>query len=409
MCRQHVRPPVTLASSCEVRLIVVLALACLTGRSLLAQYEVGPSDRERYERYMTRENWSTLKCQVNHWPPRLDYAFRFQAGYYVDLPLKQYSGEKNVLRILTRITAEGEGGESKDLIQQFTLPPVPEKTRAVMGVDGGFMVGEGRFRVELLLSDNHGRACRAHWTFNASRNHEEKNVKVALAPGEVKALNRLRWSDALPPEPGAPKLTVMLDATPLNPDSPKLHYFDRMLLLNSLVSLMQHVHYSEVHIVAFNLDQQRILFDDANFDDSGFRRLSHLLNNLELASTSVSVLADSTGHLRLLARLVNGEATAAAPSRAVIFLGPASRIQDRFPVSMVEQAAARPPVYYLEYHPFWIRNADFADVLRNLTQACQGKTFRIHSPGELATAIEVLNRALEQSRGPASPSASAGR
>lgn len=190
----------------------------------------------------------------------------------------------------------------------------------------------------------------------------------------------------------------MLDATPLDQRAPKLHYFDRMLLLNSLVSLMQRVHYSEIHVVAFNLDQQRILFDEPDFGESAFRRLGHALNDLQLATTNVQVLSDPAGHLRLLAQLINAEAKAATPSRAVIFLGPVSRIQDRFPAAMLEHASAMPPVYYLEYHPFWVRDGEFADVLRNLTQACQGKTFRIHSPGELASAIEVLNRDFSQNR-----------
>jgi hypothetical protein len=393
----NIRLPIRPAHSCAIRLGALVVLGAFTGPPVLfAQYEVGPADSERFERYLTRQEWTSLSCQVNHWPARLDYAFRFQAGYYVELPLKQYSGEKNILRILTRITPVREGEPSKDLIQQFTLPPVPDKTRAVLGVDGGFMVGEGRFLVELLLADNNGRACRAHWTFTASRSHEEKRVQVAIEPGKVEALNRLRWRDALPPEMGAPKLTVMLDATPLDPTSPKLHYFDRVLLLNSLVSMMQHVHYSAVHVVAFNLDQQRIIFDQADFDDEAFRRLSRLLNDLELAAVNVHVLSDPGGHLRMLAKLMNTEATAVAPSRAVIILGPASRLQDRFPAAMLEHPTALPPVYYFEYHPFWVRNADFADVLFNLAQTCEGKTFHIHSPGELATAIEVLNRALAQ-------------
>lgn len=385
----------------------LLTLCVFLTAGLKAQYEVGPQDRARFERNLNRDDWTTLNCQVNHWPARLDYAFRFQAGYYLELPLKQYSGEKNVLRILTRITPERVGAPSKDLIQQFTLPPVPEKTRAVLGVDGGFMVGEGLFRVELLLADNHGRACRSHWKFTVARSREERRVQVALEPGEVEALNRLRWSDALPPEPSAPKLTVMLDATPLDPTSPKLHYFDRVLLLNSLVSMMQHVHYSDVHVVAFNLDQQRVLFDEANFNDEAFRRLSRILNDLELASVNVHVLSNPEGHLRMLARLMAAEATAESPSRAVIILGPSSRLQERFPAGILEHSETLPPVYYFEYHPFWIRNADFADVLRNMTQACEGKTFRIHSPGELATAIEALNRALSTNR--AASAAGAGR
>ena len=54
-----------------------------------------------------------------------------------------------------------------------------------------------------------------------------------------------------------------------------------------------------------------------------------------------------------------------------------------------------PHVFYFEYHPYWGRGPEFADVLRNLTKACSGKAFSIHSPAELSDAIEVFARTLD--------------
>ena len=48
-----------------------------------------------------------------------------------------------------------------------------------------------------------------------------------------------------------------------------------------------------------------------------------------------------------------------------------------------------------EYKPYWYRNGDFPDVVYHAIRALSGKTFRIHSPSDFATAVQALRAALD--------------
>jgi hypothetical protein len=45
-----------------------------------------------------------LRCEVTPVQPTLDFRFRFQAGYSVNVPMEQYLGPKHGWAIFTRVT-----------------------------------------------------------------------------------------------------------------------------------------------------------------------------------------------------------------------------------------------------------------------------------------------------------------
>ena len=79
-----------------------------------------------------------------------------------------------------------------------------------------------------------------------------------------------------------------------------------------------------VHLVAFNLDQQRELFRSDEFDLAAFQELSRALAQTELSSISVKALK-KLGSPEFLVVLANQE-LAAGRSDAIIFLGPNNRM-----------------------------------------------------------------------------------
>ena len=203
----------------------------------------------------------------------------------------------------------------------------------------------------------------------------------------------------LAPDLAAAKLTIFLDATPLNLRSTQLRPFDRILLVNSLISLLARVPHRDVRLVAFNLDQQKVIAEEDHLDEQGFRRLKNKLRDLQLSTVDYKVLEHRKGHVDLLARLMNAEIAAPARSDAIVFVGPASWLGDRFPPDRIERGnGSLPHVVYFEYHPYWGRGPEFPDVLRNLTKVCAGKVFAIHSPAELANALDTFTRALAAAR-----------
>ena len=124
-----------------------------------------------------------LRCEVTPVQPALDFRFRFQAGYSVNVPMEQYLGPKHGWTILTRVTPP-DGKPPAYLIARVHLPDVPP-TKVRIDTFGGFLVGPGRYHVEWALYDDQDRVCRKDWNIEAKLKHGERNVKVYIPPATV--------------------------------------------------------------------------------------------------------------------------------------------------------------------------------------------------------------------------------
>src|SRR3712207_3353729 len=65
-----------------------------------------------------------LDCHVTAMKPHLNYSFRFQTGYLLDVPLRQYQGTGHQIMALLRVTPEHTEREPKYLISSTVLPEV---------------------------------------------------------------------------------------------------------------------------------------------------------------------------------------------------------------------------------------------------------------------------------------------
>jgi hypothetical protein len=187
------------------------------------------------------------------------------------------------------------------------------------------------------------------------------------------------------------RVTVLLDAAPLNPRNPALRAWDRALLLGSLSSLLKQIPCASVRLRAFNLDQQRELFRQDQFDDAGFIKLAESLRTLELGTVSYRVLQQRQGGLDLLLDYANRELIAADPSDAVIILGPRTRYFAEVPRGKLKgRETSNPHFYYFEYFPGYFRGSQFPDALSSLTKRLDGTVYEIFSPGDLARSIQKM-------------------
>src|ERR1700676_2230561 len=107
-------------------------LALLMTSTAAAQYVI---DRPRAERLLAAHAGDRpLHCDVIPVPASLSFSFRFQTGYLVRMPLKQYAGQGHHWNILMRVTPAG-GAEPLYLASYTRLRNVP-KTNA-QGEFGG--------------------------------------------------------------------------------------------------------------------------------------------------------------------------------------------------------------------------------------------------------------------------------
>jgi hypothetical protein len=338
-----------------------------------------------------------LRCEVTPAQPMLDFGFRFQTGYSVNVPMEQYLGPNHSWVIVTRVTPAD--GKVAYLAARVRLPDVPPN-KVKIDTFGGFLVGPGRYHVEWAMFDDQDRVCRKNWNIEAKLKRGERNVKLEIPPGAVGDFSGrgLTWQTH-PRDDSRPfRLTILLHAAPVSPRRTQLRIADRNLLMSTLAALASTVPALPVRLAVFNLDKQRVLYSDDDFKIESLGRVSQALNRMELGAIDYRVLQNPTGHIDLLSDLINRELASPKPSDAVVFLGPASRYLDKIPPPALDAAGAKLHFFYFQYRPLRMRGPLLPDSITNAIGRLKGRIIHIASPADFANAIVQLERAAASAR-----------
>jgi hypothetical protein len=394
------------------RRLLLLGLLCFLSAvpALLGQEPLNASDSETVSRALDDPRArDLLHCSIHPQAPRFDFAFRFEVGYIVWCPLASFGGHDSTILIFARATPDG--GKPMLLGEGYHLPEIdwttkPKDLKQDIQMSGGFAVGEGQYRVEVLVVDNATRRMsRKSWRVRVARRGSQRAAEVAVAPRSVLPLVARPWPITVDTSGKGLRVTVLMDAAPLTRRSPSLRAWDRAFLLGSLSSLLKEIPCASVRLRAFNLAQQREVFREDSFDDAGFRKLHESLRKVELGKVSYQVLQHRRGALEMLVDYANEELTRADPSDVVIFFGPAWAYFTDVPRKMLRQReTAYPHFYYFEYFPFAPRSGQFPDAISSLTKALNGTVYWVYSPGDFARSIQKMLAKLQPApRPPADP------
>jgi hypothetical protein len=416
-------------------LLFAMALSTLLGAQTLTTPE---EIRKALAQVPADETDPWLDCAVAPIKPVLSFGLRLQAGYTFRFRLGQFPGPGHKLTVLTTVTPEGSK-QPIHLIDRLGLPAIP---RSDMDGEsgGGFFVGEGRYQVNWLLFDEQGRKCMNSWGIDARLGRADRAVKLVIPPGSVTELSLgrgpARRADPVPPR----RLTILLDAAPFTfgrSATAMIDSSDQVMLLGALSALVERVPASSVRLVVFNLEQQKELLRRDGFTLESIDEVARTLNELKLGKVDVQVLQSRTGHLDLLAGLINRELRADPPADVVIFLGPRERYHDKLPAKALEpHSGAAPRFLYLacraprqvqgglagdqgsdvasgmllDMTPAWDGVKDnptsrkpvrgvipdsperLPDTVSLVVGALKGKTLDIDSPSQFAKAIQAIER-----------------
>jgi hypothetical protein len=369
-------------------------LVLMLGAAALAQNVINPAILPaRLQDFDGSFDEKTLDCSVTPIKPQLNFSFRIQAGYTVRIPMRQYQGSGHGWVFLMRVTPEVSGAKPVYLGARTRLPDVP-KTNVEVEMGGGYLLGEGKYKVRWMLVDDEGRVCRKDWEIEATLTHAERSARVGMKPGTVDAFSLRGSSNASTRDDKPPfKVTILMHAAPMFPRRTRLRATDQITLIGSLSALMERLPASSVRMVAFNLDQQKELYRRENFTQGDIQQVWRALNVLELNSIDYQTLANRTGHLDMLANLVNQEIHAETPSDAVLVLGPVTRFADHMPRALLEKPTGEfPKFFFFQYKSVFRQQASLPDSLTSTVASLRGKVYTIRTPGEFAKAIEQLEK-----------------
>ncbi len=359
-----------------------------------------------------------LKCEVAKLKPSLNFAFRYQAGYRVNLPLKQLSEDNRILVIAFKVTtlsgdAPGTPSPSIPVLESAavaaTVPrkesyflqflrtgKLPPETRAPKSrfeavFDGGFFLGTGDYQVDFILQDGQAHTCRASWRIE--HHPREGSVKEFLQPGEVHGfrLDRLASIESATPRPR--RIAILLHAAPQFPRKSLLSGFDISMLLSSLSSLLEDSPFAATSVTAFSLQKQKEIFRTEKLDRASFRQLNRALEQIENATVDWTVLRNPKGQADLLVQLANRELAAANPPDAIIVMGPNSWNSNKVAAERLEKSTLSPPIFYIR-HDLFPAMFPFRDTVEELTRAAGGKVFTVRGPKDLAEAMRKIEAEL---------------
>ena len=340
-----------------------------------------------------------LPCSVEQEKPLLGFDLRFHAGYSVMVPLRELAGTENLLTILFRVTPEAAPDDSIYFIQRIRVPAVEPDARGDAFLQGAFDLGEGRYRVDWLIRDRSERVCSAYWDLEAVLPPKDKQIAVMLPPNTVAAAEVEQFRDEPPiernPDSGL-NVKLMVNFAPQNARSAAMQPIDLSALVSILRTISRDPRIGKFSVVAFNLQEQKVLFRQRDADRIDFPAIGRSLNELRLGTVDLNRLANKTGETDFLAQLLREELGGPDSPDAAIFAGPKAMLESNVaPEVLKGLGEVRFPVFYMNYN-LWPQQIPWKDSISHAIKHLQGTEYTISRPRDLWYAVtEIVSRVLK--------------
>lgn len=397
-------------------LFLVVAVPCvpLSAQSPLISGDPGgvvrmfPSDRAILEVQDPRVD---LPCSASPVKPALGFDLRFHAGYEVSIPLKELSGSENLLTMIFRVTPEAHKDAPAYFVQRVRVPPIEADATGSAYLQGAFDVGEGRYHIDWLMRDRSERLCSAYWDAEAVLSPRDKQLTPSLAPGAVEAAEAEEFKEEPPVEraQGDPPLNVkiLVNFAPQNANAATLQPLDTAALVSILRTVAREPRIGKFSVVAFNLQEQRVIYRQENANRIDFPALGEALRSLNLGTIDLKRLSQKNGETDFLSNLIQREVGGADRPDALIFAGPKALVDESVPTdSLKEVGEVEYPVFYMNYN-LRPEVTPWRDAIGRAVKFFKGYEFTITRPRDMWAAVsEIVTRVvkLRSSRRP-SPAA----
>jgi hypothetical protein len=333
-----------------------------------------------------REPRSDLACTVRPVKPHLGFDLKFHSGYQVNIPLKELAGPGDALTMIFRVTPESQKMQPVYLLQRATIPPLEENARGDVFLDGSFDLGEGKYLVDWLVRDRAGRFCSAYWEVSQSLPPKDKGMFIDIPPGVVRPSEDDPFDDEPPVQTGRQhgpvRAKILVNFAPQNGNRTALQPDDINGLLSILHGIAREPRIGTFSLVAFNAEQQQVIFRQENADRIKFRALGQALKSLNLGTIDVKRLSRRNSDADFLADLVAEEARDASPDM-VIFVGPKVISDSGIHRDSLRQLGQVDfPVFYLNYS-LDPQSIPWRDSIGSVVKQWKGLEFTITRPRDL--------------------------
>jgi hypothetical protein len=168
--------------------------------------------------------------------------------------------------------------------------------------------------------------------------------------------------------------------------------------MNALVAILRSIarepRIGRFSIVAFNMQQQRVLYRQEASEQIDFPALGEALNSLKLGTVDLKKLGQKHGDTEFLTDLITKEMTDTKNRPdALIFAGPKVMLDQTVPQeNLKEIGQIEYPVFYMNYN-FNPQSNPWRDAIGNTVKFFRGAEYTISRPPDLFRAwSEIMSR-----------------
>ena len=375
----------------------------INGSGTTNTVRVFPSDLAVLEAGEERRD---LPCAVVGSKAVLGFDLRYHAGYEVSLPLKEIAGSENLLTMLFRVTPVEPSGAPLFFTQRIKVPSIDEDAKGDAYLQGSFDLGEGKYKVEWLMRDRTERVCAQMWDVDAVLPQRDKQIALALQPGDIRAADKEQFRDEPPVARAAEEpplnVKVLINFAPQSAKSQTLQPLDTSALVSILRNISREPRIGRFSLVAFNLHEQRVLYRQENADKIDFPALGEALQSLNLGTIDLKRLGEKNGDTAFLASLIKDEVATpgATGPDAVVFAGPKALLEENIPQeSLKEIGDLTYPVFYMNYN-LYPQAVPWTDTISKAVKYLKGQEYTISRPRDLWFAVtEMVSRIVKWKQG----------
>jgi hypothetical protein len=343
-----------------------------------------------------------LSCTVEPVKPSLGFDLRFHGGYDINVPLHDVAGNENLLSILVRVTSDTRKEDPIYFVQRVSVPKLPDDAKGEAVLGGLFDVGEGKYHVDLLMKDRSERVCSFYWDAEAALAERDKEIQPAIAPGAIERAEYEQFNEEPPVErsPGKPlNIKILVNFAPQNSNLSSLRPIDTLALVTVLRRLSREPQFGKFSVVAFNVQEQRVLYRQSSAERIDFPALGRAIQSVEPGKVDLKQLSQKHGEVSFLADLIKKEIANDHPD-ALIFAGPKVLLDDSVPEEDLRPLATDVtyPVFYMNYN-LNPQAMPWKDAIGKAIRSFRGTEFSISRPRDLWFAVsEVVSRIVKSNQ-----------
>jgi hypothetical protein len=339
-----------------------------------------------------------LACTVTQRKPDLGFDLRFHAGFDVSIPMPELAGEGMILTVIFRVTAVDATARPANFVQHFMVPAIGDDAKGEAMLQGVIDLGEGSYHVDWLMRDKDERVCSTNWDIDASLSSKDKPIPLFLSRNRVEqARPEPFFNEPLTEIPRSKddnlNVKLLVNFAPQNSVSAALQRSDTDALVSILKAIQRDPRVAHVSLVAFNINEGRVLYRQESGDEIDFPALGKALRQIKLGTVNVQKLAEKHSDTEFLESLITREVTPAAHADAVIFAGPKAMLDANVPQDDLRRIGELEcPVFYMNY-TLDPQATPWKDSISHAIRTFKGTEYTISRPRDLwFSTVEMFGR-----------------